>query len=204
LIIGRDGIANIEVTITALSMNHDNRKFVICVSGKTPSRTYIQPASTKGMLSIRYRLVIEDKDTIPDIWYKDEGGRDKYMEMNVNLLDSNSKCVGDKRVRVKLILLYENGNVVPKQDILKVNNESRTYIDENGQVSIKFRIEEVSRSHQKQLFMIQASPDTAQYPLSTDVSCDVSNPIEARSKRSNTKTSRGRPESELPAAKIHS
>ena len=140
---------------------------------------------TKGFYSIVHRLIIHDKlnkEKIPDIWYKDVGGRERTIDFLVILKDSKNEIVTGRKVHLKLVLLYENGQVVPKQEILRLGQDVRAIIDETGRVTIRFRIEEVSRSHQKQKFIVQVGPDVVNYPLTSNVSPDVTPPIEIRSK----------------------
>jgi len=183
----KDGTRILRLTINDLSMNHDNKKFVLQVFGFMTNGAYVQAATSTGMLVIRHRLSIKGKDQLPRVWFKDEGGREKCIEMCINLIDSNEMNILNKRVQLRLTLLYESGLIVPRQDILKLNHDSKMFIDDSGSAVIKFRIDEVSRSHQKQLFCLQVSPDTSQYPMASDVSPDVSHPIEVRSKRNNTR-----------------
>ena len=176
------------LTIKDLSINHDNRKFVLHVSGFMRNGAHVQAATSAGMLVIRHRLTIKGKDQLPRVWFKDEGGRENCIEMCINLIDSTKMNILNKKVQLRLTLLYESGLIVPRQDVLKLNPDSKMFIDDSGSAVIKFRIEEVSRSHQKQLFCIQVSPDTSQYPMASDVSPDISYPIEVLSKRNNTRS----------------
>ena len=43
-----------------------------------------------------YRLVI--KEPLPDVWYKDEGGRDKCMLLNLQLLGESKKVAESVKV----------------------------------------------------------------------------------------------------------
>eukprot|EP01041_Mallomonas_annulata_P001517 gene1517-2917_t len=183
LCIGKTGTTTIHLRLTDVSMNHDNKRFIILFSGESPHGGSINPVLTPGMLSVRHRLVLGDMKQFA-VWYKDEGGREKSIDMSVTLLDHNQEKVTDRRIQLKLTLLYENGQDVPKQDILRLDNESRLFIDENtGETCLRFRIDEVSRSHQRQLFRVLVSPDSAHYPLTSDISPDQTIPIEVRSKR---------------------
>ena len=47
---------------------------------------------------------------------------------------------------------------------------SKLMIGEDGQTAIRFRIEDVSKSHQKQAFQIQVSADTTKAPGNCDIS----------------------------------
>jgi hypothetical protein len=183
LSIGKSGTLNATVVLTELSMNHENKKFVIQASAEMFNGLYITPAVSEPMLVIRSRLRIQRGPSIPDIWYKDEGGRDKVIELTVHLCNEFGAMITDRKVPLKISLLYEGGVLVHNQDILKIADGNRIYIDESGTCTLRFRIDEVSKNHQRQSFQIQVAPDTAQFPLNNDISPDCCNPIEVRSKR---------------------
>jgi hypothetical protein len=163
-------------------MRYENKKFVLYASTESTTGAYIKPAMSDAMLVVRYRLVI-DNTHIPDVWYKDEGGRDKCIDLFVNLKDHNGELIVARKVPLKVTLQYDSGHNVVKQDILKINPENRLAIDESGRALLRLRIEDVSKNHQKQQFVILIAPDTQQHPLNNDISPDVCPPIEVRSKR---------------------
>ena len=182
-----NGQGKINVKITDISMNHGNKKIILVFSAKStiyPNLYAIAEAISTPMLSIRYVLSIKPFTENPYIWYKDEGGQGNTIDMEVILFDHNGNYVIGRRTHLTLTLLYENRATVPSQDILKPTIDSKLYIDEHtGKAMIKLRIDEVSRSHQKQLFKILVSPDTSHYPMTSDISPVLSQPIEVRSKR---------------------
>ena len=163
-------------------MRHENKKFVLYASAESPSGTYIKPAISEAVFVIRYRLVI-DTNHVPDVWYKDEGGRDKCIDLFVNLRDHNDELIVARKVPLKVTLQYDSGQNVVKQDILKINPENKLLIDESGRALLRLRIDDVSKNHQKQQFMVHVAPDTVQHPLNNDISPDSCPPIEVRSKR---------------------
>ena len=63
------------------------------------------------------------------------------------------------------------------------------------------RIEDVSKNHQRQRFSIKIAPDTFNYPLNNDISADVCDPIEVRSKPKKKKDRRSGESTSLPAFK---
>jgi hypothetical protein len=181
--ISKTGTATIRVRVSALSMRYENKKFIIYASiDNTSGGPYVSPAVSEPMLCIRYRLKILE-DSIPDIWYKDEGGRDKCIDLTVQLQDQNQELIVSRKVPLRVTLLYESGHHVLKQDILKINPENKLMIDESGKALLRLRIEDVSKNHQKQLFSVQIVPDTVQHPLNNDISPDSCRPLEVRSKR---------------------
>jgi hypothetical protein len=163
-------------------MRYENKKFIIYANVENSGGPYVSPAVSEPMLCIRYRLKILE-DSIPDIWYKDEGGRDKCIDLSVTLQDQNNELIVARKVPLRVTLLYESGHHVLKQDILKINPENKLLIDETGRALLRLRIEDVSKNHQKQLFTVQIVPDTVQHPLNNDISPDCCRPLEVRSKR---------------------
>lgn len=75
------------------------------------------------------------------------------------------------------------GQAVAKQELLQLLPECKMLLSDNGQVMLRFRINDVSKNHQKQLFSILISPDTTVEPLMYDISPDISESIEVRSKK---------------------
>mmetsp|Transcript_39747 Transcript_39747/g.40519 ORF Transcript_39747/g.40519 Transcript_39747/m.40519 type:complete len:347 (+) Transcript_39747:177-1217(+) len=177
-------MVKIRVRFTDVSMNHDNNEFIIKFLGiSTNQEKYV--GNSMPMLCVRHRLVIQNMFENPYIWYKDEGGRENSIEMTVFLVGENDMKIRHRAVGLRIFLKYDNGHDCPQQDILKIRSDTKLCIDEtSGEANIKFRIDEVSRSHQKQLFRVMISPDPLHYPPTSDISPDISVPIEVRSKRS--------------------
>ena len=80
-------------------------------------------------------------------------------------------------------LIYDNGELVAKQDFLHIQSDSVLCIQNSSRTTIKLRINDVSKNHQRQLFKIMVSPDTSSSPLLLDISSDMSSSIEVKSKR---------------------
>jgi hypothetical protein len=158
-------------------MRYENKKFIFKVSA-TANRS-VKPTSSPPLSVVTHRLIITA--SAPALWYKDQGGKENCIELPVQLIDQHSKLVKTRRVPLKLTLLYENGTPVPKQDILR--NCSTMAIGETGQHVCRIRIEEVSRSHQKQNFQVLIAPDTIRYPLNNDISPCQSTPVDVMSKQ---------------------
>ena len=70
-----------------------------------------------------------------------------------------------------------------KQDLLTISPECRLATDDSGAAVLKVRINDVSKNHQRQLFSVLVSADTAQDPLLNDVSPDSSSAIEVSKKK---------------------
>jgi hypothetical protein len=176
-----DGICKLRIRISECSMALNNRKFVIHVSAATKQEYTVTPAVTTEMTVIQHRLVIQEQ--LPELWYKDEGGRDKCMTLPIFLVNEKNERVGNRPVPLRVTLLYENEHPVLKQDILKMSPECQRTIDASGKALLKLRIEDVSKNHQGQAFRLKVEADTAQSPMNFDVAFDLSSTISVRSKR---------------------
>lgn len=189
-----DGICKLRVSISECSMALGNRKFVLHISAAATKDTYtlhVTPAITSEMTVIQHRLLIQEK--LPELWYKDEGGRDKCMTLPIFLVNAKNERVGNRPVPLRVTLLYENEHPVLKQDILKLSPDCERTIDATGQAVLKLRIEDVSKNHQGQAFRLKVEADTAQSPLNFDVAYDLSSSISVRSKRNKRRPGRSTP-----------
>lgn len=146
---------------------------------------------------IRYRLRIRADSQPPPIWYKDEGGRDKCIEVFVDLVDGAGERVSGEEIPVKVSLLYEDYLPVTKQDILRLSSDSKQVVDGSGTAALRLRIEDVSKNHQSKGFVIKVGPDTQHSPLNSDISPDISTPISVRSKRNRRNKQGGRNEEDI-------
>jgi hypothetical protein len=148
-------------------------------------RPDVEPLLTDGVTIIRYCLQVRENPAkpVPKEWFKDEGGRENCVEMQVHLIDREGVEVTNRRVPLRLVLLYNNLSRVQNQEILKLSPDSKLSVDEEGKATLRVRIEEVSKNHQKQAFRIKVEPDTIENPDAVDVSSVVSMPITVYSKR---------------------
>ncbi|KAK1946049.1 hypothetical protein P3T76_003097 [Phytophthora citrophthora] len=189
-----DGICKLRVSISECSMALGNRKFVIHISATATKENLslnVTPAITSEMTVIQHRLLIQEK--LPELWYKDEGGRDKCMTLPIFLVNAKNERVGNRPVPLRVTLLYENEHPVLKQDILKMSPDCQRTIDSTGKAVLKLRIEDVSKNHQGQAFRLKVEADTAQSPLNFDVAYDLSSSISVRSKRNKRRPGKSAP-----------
>ncbi|ETV69943.1 hypothetical protein, variant 1 [Aphanomyces astaci] len=141
---------------------------------------------TSAISIVREKLVVTQQP--PDVWFKDEGGRDKCMTIQVNVEAAPGRTVSPRIIPLELTLLYDSGDVVqasavatsPSHGILKLFPDLRPNVT-NGTVSISFRIEDVSKNHQNHAFVLKIAPE------SSDVYADIASvrtaPVAIRSKR---------------------
>jgi len=121
------------------------------------------------------------------------GGRDKAILAVATLLDSEGNKVKNRKIPLQLTLLYDNENRtrVAKQDIFRIIGASSYHIDpETGEAPLQFRIEDVSKNHQKQNFIIEVSADKEKCP---DIAPAYSRAVCVRSKKKKDQGSRKRP-----------
>ncbi|GAB5372175.1 hypothetical protein AAMO2058_001642900 [Amorphochlora amoebiformis] len=187
LAISTQGMAVVKFRICEVSMKHENRKFCLKFACSTvdPMHQMVMPVVSQPMTVILHKLKIRPTPAFPKVWYKDEGGRDKFIPLNAVLEDQNMNIVPDREVPIRVVLTYE-GDVdseVKNQSILKLSNDSLAKIGRNGRVTLRVRIEEVSKNHQKQAFCVKIVPDTSYSPTFFDIAMDVSPPITVKSKR---------------------
>ena len=189
-VIGTDGNVSLRIKITELSMLHQNILFDIQFSqlpSNLPHTILFDAVHTTQFTVIRYQIKIIEQP--PSYWYKDEGGRDKSIQLSCLLCDHNDELVKIRDIPLNIVLMYHNDNiekqvVVKKQDILKLQNDDKPRISsDTGKCIIKFRIEEVSKNHQKQLFCIRMEPNIIYDPSNADIAADTSKPITILSKR---------------------
>lgn len=87
------------------------------------------------------------------VWYGETAHFLKKRADNkqVHLLGPNGGEVKSRRVPLRLVLMYDNMHRVQNQEILKLSPDSKLVIDEHGKATLRVRIEEVSKNHQKQV-----------------------------------------------------
>eukprot|EP00468_Gymnochlora_sp_CCMP2014_P008082 CAMPEP_0167756402 /NCGR_PEP_ID=MMETSP0110_2-20121227/9368_1 /TAXON_ID=629695 /ORGANISM="Gymnochlora sp., Strain CCMP2014" /LENGTH=548 /DNA_ID=CAMNT_0007642513 /DNA_START=215 /DNA_END=1864 /DNA_ORIENTATION=- len=193
LAISTQGMAIVKFRIKEVSMKHENRPFRLKFDcPKSDLHPFVNPVVSAPMTVIRHKLSIRPDAEFPETWYKDEGGRDKYIHVHCVLVDSQNSVVQNREVPLRVVLTYEGDadNEVKDQSILKFSNDSHSKIHRNGMALLKVRIEEVSKNHQKQPFCVKVSPDTSYSPANCDIAIDVSPPITVKSKRNKNKNKR--------------
>ena len=160
------GSLDLKVRILQTSMLHGNKPFFIRVSGipadkSIPSHVTIMPVATTIMTVIRHRLRITEQP--PSIWYKDEGGRDKCININGLLVDEHEQPVQGREVPLRVLLCYEGEDCmeVKNQAILKMPPDSVPRVDKFGRVALKVRIEEVCVRRDTRLLLANGETITA-------------------------------------------
>jgi len=131
------------------------------------------------MVTSCLQVVVEDW---PEIWYKDEGGKDNFLSIRVRLVDHQNQPVLSRCFQLFLTLVYDNDvrSVVTRQDKLRLLGPRKIYIDpETGCCSLSFRIDDVSKNHQGLGFRIRIDAETS----IEDVAPAFTPSVSVRSKR---------------------
>lgn len=191
-----DGTADIRLKLKEVSMAHDERRFVICLQAyQSGAGNNLISAHSNPVTCIRHKLIVfedpgsKNKLLINDdgqggfMWYKDEGAKDKCIEMIVQLVDCNNNLVVDRIVPLSVSLTYSSGQLVHPQNVLLLFPERNIFIGSSGYEIIRFRVNEVSRNHRKQNFQIFVAPDVTASPITGDISPACSVDFEVKSKR---------------------
>lgn len=182
--IEKNGIAKFKVSFNDISMSHDNKKFIFRIETQIKSSSMKLLIDSSPITCVNNRLIIDEVNSQPYVWYKDEGGKDKCIELTVSLKDGSDYLVLDRKVPLKALLMYAPANLpVPQQSILTISPETKMMISETGKIKIKLRVNEVSNRHRGQMFQILISADTGQNPQCFDISPAVCVAIDVKSKR---------------------
>lgn len=175
-----------------VSLSFDNRKVFIQIDVDHSHGDPLEILSVKSSPIVVYRqkLIIEEEFNQPYVWYKDEGGKDKCIELKVSLIDQNNEKVFTRKVPLKVTLLYAaTSQHVADQSIMALLHDSRTVI-EDQEAFVKYRVNEVSNRHQGQLFQVMVAPDLAHYPSLGDIHFCLSTAIDVKSKRNHKEKER--------------
>lgn len=173
----QQGMITFQITVQNVPENHKNQKFLFRISSPYPE---IMPCYSNTITCYKYRLVFETESPF-NPWFKDENRQDRYLDYRLVLVNANNEVIHDKYFLIEAAVYYENGSPVPLQSIMSLHIDSNMYINELGRASVRFRINDVSKNHQKQRFCLVVSCKPS--PESEFVAPAISQPLEVRSKR---------------------
>jgi len=134
-----------------------------------------------------------------ETFYKDEGGRDRCMSVNVGLYDERDQPLRNRRLSLDLTLLYSPSlSPVMKKDIFRVIGPTeKSALDDNGKTKLDFRIDDVSKNHTGQSFVVKIS---AKEPNDDIVAPTETPPVSVRSKRTTKRPrTQNRPPQSIPS-----
>mmetsp|Transcript_5217 Transcript_5217/g.6067 ORF Transcript_5217/g.6067 Transcript_5217/m.6067 type:complete len:543 (-) Transcript_5217:2581-4209(-) len=188
LAIGQDGELFVEIRILELSSFHGNKKFCLKVSAKEgfdSSNGDVQPTHSDTMKVVNQRLVIEN--SLDDTWYKDQGGRDNCIELDVKVEAPDHKpLLEDVPLAVKLLYDDESDVRDPENKLLHVHPDSMlTLSKQTLRTKLKLRIEDVSKNHQSKSFVFLVQPRKIGHR--SDIAHVLSQKILVKSKQNKSK-----------------
>ena len=173
--------------------NNDNN---CALSTSSPERRRaVKSVSTRGITMVNYKIRVTVEEDWESVWFKDEGGRDKSMEVFVAIIDKDGQLKTGEHIPLEIILCYkvDEGDDPPSkvinQEILRILGSSKIILDKDtGRTRVRYRIEDVSKNHQAQDFLLQIGPERGTKGYK-DVAPAYTPAVNVRSKRN--KRSRG-------------
>ena len=154
----------------------------------------VKGVSTQPTQLVNYKIRASVDDEWENVWYKDEGGRDKSMEVFVAIYDKDGQLKTGENIPLNPVLCYKVDKEVPEskvanQEILRILGSSNVVLDKDtGRTRLRFRVEDVSKNHQGQDFILKIAPDIRSKRYK-DIASAITPAVNVRSKRN--KRSRG-------------
>jgi hypothetical protein len=198
----QSGKAEFSVVLSkSAARSSTSAEFTLCaeIGGGVDVGDKVEPGR-KGFKMHRYKLVEEPfqgdagEHATDVIFYKDEGGKQKHMSAQISLVDAlqDGQEVSSLTLPVEVTLLYESGQLPFQQKIMSIFNElSNLSVSSSKPATISYRIDEVSKNHAGQKFMLQvavseSSPSAVQSGiLNAGVAPCFTLPVTVLSKRKN-------------------
>lgn len=174
---------NVIFKVNKVSANYEGKKFIVIVEAfQLQGVSNVYTVASNPFFSVKHKLIITEENAAPYSWYKDEGGKDKCIELLVSLVDANQQLVVNRSVPIRVVLVYQGGQPVEHQEILQISPDSASTI-KAGIGRIRVRINEVSTRHRGQLFQVLITPDVLRHPALGDIAHIHCTPVEVKSKR---------------------
>ena len=190
--ISTDGEAPLQITINALSKNFTGKHFILSVK-VADSSMRVKELLTEPFTVVSQRLKVVNE--APNLWFKDEGGRDKAIELSIEL--TNKLGVHKLRDVPLLVTLHYDTEGYPQAlmhtkaggddsvQLLQMARDSDPIV-RHGQAIIKVRINDVSKNHMTHAFIVKIGPNTMKDPELRDIAAAYSTPIVVKSKRNSS------------------
>lgn len=141
-------------------------------------------ASSSSLILCRGSLSL--LNNVPEKWFKDEGGKSNCIPLEVVLnCKDKARFHNIESIPLHATLLYENGEVVPIEDIL--HPKENMALPTLGKSLIQFKVAHCSQSHQGKRFKIQLAPDLRAQPELSDIQPVITNAFRVKSKRRKVK-----------------
>eukprot|EP00611_Tribonema_gayanum_P020807 TRINITY_DN3877_c0_g1_i1.p1 TRINITY_DN3877_c0_g1~~TRINITY_DN3877_c0_g1_i1.p1 ORF type:complete len:713 (-),score=134.99 TRINITY_DN3877_c0_g1_i1:254-2335(-) len=163
----------------------------LCIAAADPNGICGPITAFKMITVYRYKLNVH---TQPDaMFYKDEGGKNKCMTIEVGMEDvlADRLPMHQQDLSKALVvpftttLIYEDGNAPYQQEILTLSQDSDRQVTTAKSATVRFRIEEVSKNHRGNKFKLLLAADTKESPQRGDVAPCCTTAIHVLSKRKN-------------------
>ncbi|KAJ1454417.1 hypothetical protein M885DRAFT_498171 [Pelagophyceae sp. CCMP2097] len=170
--------------MTACSADHENAPFLLVATAGEST------LASPPLRVMRLRLAVEEAGAWEDVWFKDEGGREKCITLLARLEDAAGTLITHRSAKLGVVLHYADSLFpVMNQEILRlVGTESNDDLKlDKGVCRIRIRIEDVSKNHQGQSFMVQVKPESG----TADVAHGFSKGVAVRSKRNKRQAAPG-------------
>lgn len=155
---------------------------VTLFDGKEPNSKPIVFADANPVIVFKFGLKVIEAHSAPYIFYKDKGGKDQGIELDIRLVDETDNLVTDKDILLMPVLLYEGGVKVSDQTILTMSNDKTALRLSQGKTCLKFRINQVSTKHCNQKFCILITQACREHDF-PEVAPAISIPVDVRSKK---------------------
>lgn len=184
--INEEGEAKITLMVHKLSKEVRNKQF--CLRFKMVGDEFKDIPHIMSQPFKTYNYKIRVLKEVDSVFYKDEGGRDKSMLMKAEL-HSVTGIETSKEVPLILTLHYHDEEKTQLNDEaqkhLRVMEEQADLKITKGKVDINFRINDVSKNHQKLPFCVKIAPKNV--PSYKDVAFAFTSGVKVLSKRNKTK-----------------
>jgi hypothetical protein len=165
----KEGTATIQLKINVLGKDFQSRQFALRVQPADDANVSgLEEVQTPPFIVITQRLKVTDlggeADGLIGTFYKDEGGKEKFLEYNVALKDARGVCT-TREVPLQVTLHYDiddrpeankmtnNG----KQTLMTID-QTQNMVIQNGKATVKIRINDVSKNHYSNGFVVRVSP----------------------------------------------
>lgn len=157
---------------------------VVSITVAMRGQSQVENCYTHSITVVDAKLRVTTTAAWEDVWFKDEGGREKSIEVSVAAYDHDDQVVNETiPLRLGLYYASERPTVVSNQDVMRVLGPKTLRIDKaSNPARVRYRIEDVSKNHQGQSFVVKVEASaTGKY---TCIAPAFTPAVSVRSKRS--------------------
>ena len=180
-VIPSSGSLSLPMKIKSTSNELGYESFYLQISSLN-HQLHLDQIQSSPIYVMKYQLHVELN--IKDRWFKDHGGAKNWIKLTIKLYNEKGNQVLNRRVPLQLRLYYQNDkDLLINQKIFKRQNKNSLEISQTtGEIDIYVRIEEVTRNHQHNKFIIKIEPDLDLVPSNNLIGSIFTKPIEVLSK----------------------